>query len=288
MFENGQNILLFVGYHTTRTARTLQIIVPTIHYIRVSQNALQIHKRLQCLAAYFYHWGHEGKAKKLVKDLSYTSLPEAINWGLEQLPNITVQINHSLTRRLTYFLCIKCPLIKLPIWQNPKRQILGSPLMVICSSWATAQPMWCVPSLWQEERTEFAAGLSSPLGLRLNADLGLYQTAGEMIIKPDLRSQAWKWSSFWQTRGLIRVTVRLKHLDFKKQAKHAASHCPGGNEAAVTDVCNPAGTELKHRLLWPFLGLWNKLSWGLLFTRTECHSIDNKKQTTKGLGWIVK
>lgn len=117
-------------------------------------NALQRHKEPQCLVAHFYHKGHEGKAENLVKDFSYTSMPEAINWGLEQLPNITVQINHSLTRRLTHFPCIKCPLIKLPIWQNPKRQILDSPLMVICSSWATLQAMWCVSSLWQEERTE--------------------------------------------------------------------------------------------------------------------------------------
>lgn len=170
----------------------MQIIVPTIRFIRVSQNALRWHKKLQCLAAYFYHWDHESKAKKLVKDLSYNSLPEAINWGLEQLPNITVQINHSLTRRLTYFLCIKCPLIKLPIWQNPKRQILGSPLMVICSSWATLQPMWCVSSLWQEERTEFAAGLTSPLCPQWNADPGIYQNAGDMIIKSNTKSQVWK------------------------------------------------------------------------------------------------
>lgn len=103
--------------------------------------------------------GHKRKAKKPDDDSWNTSFPEAINWGLEQLPNITVQINHSLTRRLTYFLCIKCPLIKLPTWQSPKLQILGPPIMVICPFWATLQTMWCVSSLRQEKRTQSFAVL---------------------------------------------------------------------------------------------------------------------------------
>lgn len=107
---------------------------------------------------------------KTIKNLSCTSLPKApINWGLEWLPNITVQINQFLTRRLTYFLCIKCPLIKLPIWQNPRCQILGSPLMVICSSWATTN-MMCVLIMTGGGDKELAAGLSSYLYLHWNVD----------------------------------------------------------------------------------------------------------------------
>lgn len=106
----------------------------------------------------------EAVKELLVKDLSYTSLPEAINRGLEQLPNITVQINHSLTRRLTYFLCIKCPLIKLPIWHNPKRQILGFSLDVdlLLLSHSATDGM-CVPIMTGGEDGELAAGLTSPL-----------------------------------------------------------------------------------------------------------------------------
>ena len=185
----------------------------------------------------------EAVKEKPVKELkSYTSLPQAINWGLEQLPNITVQINHSLTRRLTHFLCIKCPLIKLPIWHNPKRQIVGFSLDVdlLLLSHSATDGM-CVPIMTGREDGELAAGLSSPPRPPQKKKMLILA-----YITPQVR---WLRNRTWRRFCDREVSW------FKKTKKTIEpSHCRTlrGNEAAATGGCNPAETQLKHSLLWPF------------------------------------
>lgn len=164
--------------------------------------------------------------------MSCTSLPKApINWGLEWLPNITVQINQFLTRRLTYFLCIKCPLIKLPFGRIPSVKSLVLPWW--WSAPPEPQPIWCVSSLWQEGGTK--SWLLVWVHICTFTEMWILTTGEVMIISLIIAN--------WQTylsATVLKILWRILQSSIEYKDKQRDLHCPRGNEAAVTAVSNPA------------------------------------------------